>query len=191
MTRAHPRIFGVRAATAGAVLALAAVLGACQTIPTGRALEGIGFRQERFQEFAAMETYRACVKDAFKLDTEARAQGNPGGYLASARLIEKCEAELGPEAATVAQEERMRAYGLTIQNYLKGGDAASARHSLARFEQAFPANDLYYPDGASFRETMATLLGQRDQKGFGQFALLNVSGGLKDEMRRIAHWKNN
>jgi hypothetical protein len=116
MTRIHRRHPYARAATASAVLALTAFLGACQTQSMGGAMEGIGFRQERFQEIAAMQTYRACVDDAVKLDTEARAQGNPGGYIASARLIEKCEAELGPEAATVAQEERMRAYALSASS---------------------------------------------------------------------------
>ena len=85
----------------------------------------------------------------------------------------------------------MRAYGLSVQNYLKGGDAASARRNLDRMRQAFPDSDLYYADGSSFRETMGALLGQADSKDFGQFAVLNVSGPLKDEMRRMDYWKQN
>ena len=83
----------------------------------------------------------------------------------------------------------MRAYGLTIQNYLKGGDAVAARRNLDRFRQAFPDSDLYYADGSSYIATMEVLLDQRDTKEFGQFAVLNVSGSLKDEMRRMHHWK--
>ena len=191
MTRAHPRIFGARAAKAGAVLALAAVLGACQTIPTGRALEGIGFRQERFQEFAAMETYRACVKDAFKLDTEARAQGNPGGYLASARLIEKCEAELGPEAATVAQEERMRAYALSVLDYLKGGDVQSSRANLETFKRTFAGHDLYLANGASFIDTMELLTGGKSVPSPYEVSLLNVNRDVRAELQRVRFWKHN
>ena len=178
-------------ASAAALLLGLSLLAGCQTNQSTVSLEGIDFREARYAEISALREFRACRDEALEMDVRARESGDPARYLVSARLMEGCDANLGPEAQNISTEERMRAYGLTIQNYLKGGDAAGARHNLARFEQAFPANDLYYPDGASFRETMSTLLGQRDQKGFGQFALLNVSGGLKDEMRRISYWKSN
>ena len=70
-------------------------------------------------------------------------------------------------------------------------DASSARENLEAFKRAFPDKDLYYADGSSFRETMGVLLGQADSKDFGQFAVLNVGRPLKDEMRRMDHWKRN
>ena len=63
------------------------------------------------------------------------------------------EAALGPEIARLAVEERMRAYALSVQNYFKGGDVASARANLGKFKTAFAGKDLYYADGASFSDT--------------------------------------
>jgi len=191
MTRAHPNRFCSHATTAGTVLALTVFLGACQTILTGGAMEGIGFRQERFQEIAAMQTYRACFDDAVKLDTEARAQGNPGGYIASARLIEKCEAELGPEAATVAQEERMRAYALSVLNYLKAGDMQSSRANLETFKRTFAGHDLYLANGASFTDTMELLSGGKSVPSPYEVSLLNVNRDVKAELQRVRFWKHN
>ena len=137
-----------------------------------------------------MRKFRPCVISG-DAGTKLRTSGDSARYLASARLLERCESELGPDVAGVSKEARMRAYGLTIQNYIKGGDSASARANLDRFKQTFPDRDLYYPDGSSFRETMEVLLGQRDALEFGQFATLNVSTRLKDEMRRVGYWKHN
>lgn len=171
-------------------LSLAALTG-CGMNQQATNFEGIDFRETRYAEVEAMRDFRACRDEALQLDSQARASGDTGRYLASARLLERCESDIGPEAATISREERMRAYGLSVQNYIKGGDAASARRNLDRFEQAFPDSDLYYADGSSFRETMGALLGQADSKDFGQFAILNVSGSLKDEMRRMEHWQHN
>ena len=174
-----------------ALLAAAALvlLAGCSTDKATFDPGGIGFHEARYAEVSAMRDFRACFDEALQLDSQARSGGDLGRYLASARVSEGCEANLGPEANGVSQEERMRAYGLTIQNYLKGGDAVSARRNLDRFRQAFPDSDLYYADGSSFVATMEVLLDQRDTKEFGQFAVLNVSGVLKDEMRRMHHWK--
>ena len=167
-------------------------LGACSlTQPQTVNLDSIGFREARYEEVSAMRDFRACRDEGLQMDSQARASGDPARYLASARLLERCESDLGPEAAGVSTEERMRAFGLTIQNYIKGGDPAAARANLQRFQQAFPKQDLYYADGSSFRETMEVLLGQRDALEFGQFATLNVSRELKAEMRRIDYWKAN
>ncbi|MEM7224226.1 MAG: hypothetical protein AAF495_14685 [Pseudomonadota bacterium] len=176
-----------KALLVGAALAL---LAGCSTDKATFDPGGIGFHEARYAEVSATRDFRACFEEALQLDSQARSSGDLGRYLASARVLESCEANLGPEANGVAKEERMRAYGLTVQNYLKGGDAVSARRNLDRFRQAFPENDLYYADGASFLTTMEVLLGQEDTKAFGQFAVLNVSGQLKDEMRRMHHWKS-
>ncbi|MBE0529639.1 MAG: hypothetical protein IH626_02360 [Rhodospirillales bacterium] len=138
-----------------------------------------------------MQRYRQCRDDAVSLDEQARSSGNAGRYLASARLLEKCEAELGSEAKGLAVEERMRAYALGVQNYLKGGDVAKASETFQKFPQAFPGRDLYYFDGSSFIETMAVLFGQKEQPEYGRFAVLNVNETLKGEMRRVEYWKRN
>jgi hypothetical protein len=134
----------------------------------------------------AIREYRSCRDEALKLDTQARQSGNIGRYLASAGLLEKCETELGSGGADVAVDERTRAYALSIQNYLKGGDVTKASANLEEFKQAFPGKDLYYADGSSFIETMEVLLAKKEVES--RYAWLNVSENLKKEMRRKSHW---
>jgi len=171
--------------------ATALALSACVMNQQSTQGEGIGFREARFQEISAMRDYRACRDDALELDTQARTTGNIGRYLASAELLEKCETELGPETAGVAKEERMRAYALSVQNYLKGGDVHKAAANLEKFKRSFPDKDLYYADGSSFTTTMEALLGQKDKTTFGRFAAKNISHDLAGEMRRVRYWKHN
>lgn len=168
-----------------------AVLGACTLNSQKPTEEGIGFRTQRFEDIAAMREYRSCVADAVELDRQAYATRATAKYLASARLLESCEAQLGVAAAGVAPDERMQAYGLAVQNYIKGGDIDKARASLNRFEAAFAGQDLYYADGSSFIDTMGALLGRYDGTDFGRFSTLNVNADLKSEMRRVSYWSKN
>ena len=175
-------------------IALSAALltvSACNLNTQTNAMEGIGFREARFQEISAMREYRQCRDDGVELDTKARSSGSAGQYLASARLLEKCETELGQEAANLAVDERMRAYALGIQNYIKGGNLETAARNLERFKKAFTGKDLYFTSGASFIETMEILLGLRDRMAVGEFSIANVSGELKTELRRVRYWTRN
>ena len=173
-----------------AALTASLLMSACQTNNTIVA-EGIGFREARFQEISAMENYRRCVDDAMQLDADARFKGTPGGYLANARLIEKCEANLGPEAAHVAIEERMRAYALSIVNYTKGGNLAKAQENLSKFQQAFPGYDLYLPNGASFVDTMSILTGKRVSPSSYELSMLNIDPQVEAEFERLKYWQKN
>ncbi len=179
----------VRAIT---LAAAAVTLGACtlygQPPSDG---SGIGFREARFNDISAMREYRACRDEALELDHQARSTGNSGRYLASARLIEKCESALGPEVNGIAEDERVRAYALSIQNYIRGGDMESARNNLQTFQAAFPGKDLYYADGSSFIDTTRVLLGQVESHDLGPYSTLNVNDDLKTEMRRVAYWRKN
>lgn len=192
-TRTNPRKntaplcrFAVKGA---ALLLVGTTLSACQTTAT-LPTEGIGFRQARFTEGEVARGYQACRDDALALDTQARISSNPGQYLASARLLESCEAELGPEIAGVAQEDRMRAYALSVQNHLKGGDVAAARANLDRFKQAFPGQDLYLTGGASFVETYEVLVDFARATPY-TLSTANVGEALRGEIRRARHWKAN
>jgi hypothetical protein len=174
---------------AGVALLAALTLGAC-TSTGGDPLDGIGYRESRFQDISMMRDYRTCRDEGISLDRKARESGATGTYLASARVLEKCEASLGPDASGIARDERMRGYALSIQNYFKGGDIDRARGNFARFQKRFPDHDFYYPDGTSFTVTLSALLGQRDRWTFGEFSALNVNSALKSEMRRTLYWKN-
>jgi hypothetical protein len=185
----HPARKATRSVLTAALAAL--TLSACSMTTGGGLPEGIGFREARFAEISAAREWRACRDEALALDAQAR-QGDGGArYLTSARLIEKCESGLGPEHAQVAQEERMRAYALAVQNHLKGGDVAAARAALEKFKAAFNGADLYYADGSSFSETMEILLGLRDRAAAGEYSVVNAGATLKAELRRSRYWKNN
>lgn len=176
---------GFMARTGFLVMVLAG-LSACQTTGSTTAAEGIGYRAARAEQITEMREYRACVEEAMTLDDQARRNASAAQYLASAQLIESCETKLGPAAADVAQDERMRAYALGIFNALKGGDPARATRMLQQFETAFQGRDLYFADGTSFTESMGVLVGR--ETGEGRFSTLNVNRELKNELRRVDQW---
>lgn len=180
-----------RPIAAVALLAGALGLAACNVTTSLGQAEGIGFREARFAEFSAMRGYRACRDDALELDKKARSQSSVARYSASARLLEKCEADLGPEGKDLAEDERMRAYALSVQNHFKAGDVARSRTTLEVFKKTFPDRDLTYADGSSFVETMEVLSGLRDRADVGEFAMINVNDKLKAELRRLNYWKRN
>lgn len=164
---------------------------ACNVHTGQSASEGIGFRETRFAQISAMRSYRQCRDDAVKLDTKAREDGSNSRYLASAKLFEKCEQQVGPDAVNVATEERLRAYAISILNYFRGGNISKARANLQSFKQTFPDKDLLFSDGSSFVDTMEVLLSMNDRAALGQFSTLNASQQLKSELRRVNYWKNN
>ena len=168
-------------------LTLSACMNATSTVDTA----GIGFRQARLAEVTAVREWRDCRDEAVALDTKARESGSAARYLASARMLESCEAELGPNAAKGVAEERMRAYALSVQNHLKGGDVNRARENLSQMKRAFPGKDLRYPGGASFIASMELLLGMRDRTDVSAFALVNATDAAKSELRRARYWKYN
>ncbi len=179
-----------RLMTGVTLLCASAALSACVTQAPSFS-EGIDFREARYNEISAMRSYRECRDHALELDREAQAKHDPAKYLASARMIEKCEAQLGPDVADIAVDERMRAYALTVQNNLKGGDIEHARENLDKFSANFQGQDLYYADGSSFVQTMEVLLGKRGAGSIGRYSDANVNTELKSELRRVRYWERN
>ncbi|SCA58265.1 conserved exported hypothetical protein [Candidatus Terasakiella magnetica] len=179
-----------RALSGLSLLCATVALNACVTQPPSFG-GGIDFREARYNEISAMREYRECRDHALELDGEAQAKHDPAKYLASARMIEKCEAKLGPDVADIALDERMRAYALTVQNHLKGGDLESARENLDKFSANFQGRDLYFADGSSFVQTMEVLLGKRGAGAIGRYSDANVNNELKAELRRVRYWERN
>ncbi|NQV98387.1 MAG: hypothetical protein HQ483_01720 [Rhodospirillales bacterium] len=165
-------------------------LAGCVPATTGGA-EGIGFRQARFEEISAMRQYRECVDDAYKVAEDAARNQQAAGYRTSARIIEKCEADLGPEARNLAQEERMQAYAVGILNYIKAGDIQNAQANLDTFERTYGGYDLYLPSGASFIDTVSVLTGKSTDTSASKMAMLNLPPDLRAEMQRTRFWKHN
>ena len=189
MTKKHT-ISATAKRLAAVTLALAA-LSACQTNLIGTTLshEGIGNRYKRSTEIAEGRAWRACHEEAILLDAQARKSASAARYIASAKALEACEANLD-NADTVAPDERMKSYAVSVQNYLKGGDVAAARRNLDRFKTAFGGKDLFYPDGSSFSETMEILLGLAEKSAAGAYSIANVSSAVKGEVRRVRYWKH-
>jgi hypothetical protein len=177
----------------GTSIALACFLGlnACVGVTPPIDAEGIGYRQARSMELSAMREWRDCRDEALALDEAARRDANPAQYRASAAMLERCETGLGPGAAGLALEERMRAFALAVQNHLKAGDPARARRSLETFNTGFADRDLYYADGTSFIETMTVLIGVSDGQAPRDLLLVNVGSRLRAEIRRVRQWARN
>jgi hypothetical protein len=165
------------------------MLSACNATTGGNASEGIGYRQARFAEMSTMKTWRDCRDQALLLDRQARIDGQPARYLASAKALEACEANVGPEIATGNTEERMRAVALASINYLKGGDLERARTGFQAFKKHFEDFDLLFADGSSYGETMDMLLSLSEPQSTGSLSLANVNPALKAELRRVRYWQ--
>lgn len=176
-----------KTALAGGLLV---ALSACTLTGPSNPVDGIGFREKRFDQVMKLQEFQACKDQGLRLDAQARSRNSAGAYLSSARILEACESGLSGDTTGIPEAERMRVYSLSIQNYFKGGDLESARRNLDTYNRNFGARDLYYADGSSFAATMAILLGRAEPSSYGQFAVLNVSDGMKLEMRRYTHWKN-
>ena len=165
-------------------------LTACMPATIGTA-EGIGFRQARFQEIQTMRDYRGCVDDALRVADQAKTSGQVGGYRTSAKILERCEADLGSGGIQLAREERMRNYALGILNYLKAGDVQKAQANLEIFKKVFTGYDLYLPNGASFQDSLTFLTAKQDDASSMQgMALLNITPELRAEIQRVRYWKH-
>jgi hypothetical protein len=172
---------------------LAGVLGAlagCNNSGSIDPLADARFREARSQQMQGIQAFDACRNEALLLDSQARGRASAGAFLASARVLERCEADLGVAASTVSQVERMRLHALAVVNFFKGGDVEQARRTFEAFKTTHKGSDLYFGDGTSFIETTEVLLGRDSPMSFGRFAALNVGEDLKRELRRMSHWKS-
>ena len=166
----------------------AVTLSSCNMATTGDLYEGIVIEQPEYGEISAMREYRSCLSEARLLDEVAQKVAMSARYIASAKLLEKCEKGLNAVDFELAKEERYRAGALSTQNFLKGGDIESARKRLAWLETNFPNTDLYFVDGSSFIETMSILLNSNKESAL---TVANVSSEFRAEIRRISYWRNN
>lgn len=172
--------------------ALGGTLAIAGCADTGKPAEGIGFREARYNEISAIRDWQSCRDEAVGLDRQAHDEASPARYMAAAKLAEKCESDIGPEAvAKIPADERLHAYALGVQDYLKGGDVPKAREMLDRLKAAYPRADLYYANGASFIDTMEFLTGERDRNAVGALGVANVDDDFKAEIRRAQYWKRN
>ncbi len=165
-------------------------VSACNMNGATNPMETAQFRQSRYEEMLKIQNFQACRNEALELDSHARTRASTGAYLTSARVLEKCNTDLGTDVDGVARDERMRLSALATLNYFRGGDIEQARRNFEGFKSAYPDRDLYFASGTSFLATSEALLGRVEPYSYGEFASLNVNDRVKSEMRRINHWKN-
>lgn len=177
----------LKTASLGLVLVSVA---ACNMNGASNPIDTAEFRQSRYQQVLKIQDFEACREEGLKLDSQARTRGSTGAYLTSARVLEKCNVDLGSASDGVAQDERMRLAALATMNYFRGGDVEQARRGFENFRATYPGHDLYFSGGESFLATGDALLGRSAPFSYGEFATLNVSQVVKSEIRRINHWKN-
>jgi hypothetical protein len=186
------QLFGRRLRVLLTMTVAGSVLALCACTTDTKPGEGIGFREARFAEISAIRDWQTCRDEAVALDRQAHDEASAARYLAAAKLTEKCESDLNPEAIRkIPSAERMHAYALGVQDYLKGGDVPKAREMLDRLKQNFPRADLYYANGASFIDTMDFLTGERDRNTAGELGVANLDDEFKAEIRRAQYWKRN
>ncbi len=186
----HTRLRG--AARPLAALLILSATAACSTTvskPTpSDETDVVSYRQERFSEVSRMQAFASCRDEGFEMDRMARQSGNSGQYLISARVLEDC---LFEASGQLDRDEEMQIMALTIQNYAKGGDAATAHDRLRLYKETFQNHDLYYADGTSFSETMEMALGVMPIEAAGAYSTANVNDKLKSEVRRAHYWQRN
>ena len=146
---------------------------------------------DRANEMQNLLNFDSCLSNGLEQDAQAAASDERGQYLASAKTLSSCDSKLRDSASLVANERRMQAKALTVQNFIKGGDIQAARLALTDFETSFNSADLIYADGSSFKDTMRALLYRFDDRVSYKLASLNARRKVKDEVRRAWYWQSN
>ena len=175
------------------ILGVAAMMTACSPVaPSGQA-NVIDFHQNRLGDLQVISGFDRFVTEGIERDRMARENGDSAQFLSSAKILEGCEYSVIDGTHLVSEEQRMKAYALSIQNYLIGGDVAKAKVNLEKFKTAFGGKDLIYADGTSFLDTYEALFSytKSDKKSLLNLASLNAKPSVKDEIRRIWYWENN
>ena len=177
---------------AGKVVGLIALAGAI--VATGCAnsgYENLEYTQQKNRERLAAQEFASCHQEALIADQSAAKNRRPAGYLYSARILDRCLAEVAAYSQAVERADLMRTHALMIQNYFKAGKITSAKRALSGFLSQYPGEDLFFADQSSFIDTMSLLLGEAGPSAALPGSSLNVNPRIKAEVRRINYWQAN
>ena len=108
-------------------------------------------------------------------------------YSKSAEILSKCDQIVGNYNAIITQDQRMKNYALSIQNYLKSGRLKVASLKLEDFKNKFD-RDLIYSDGSSFIKNTEAILDIANEKKGLDLEMTNSNRKIKSELKRIWHW---
>ena len=134
-------------------------------------------------------SYNKCVDDGKSFDALAssKKEGADSLYNQSAKILTDCDFLIKNNPYAINENERMKNFALTIQNYIKAGNLIQASINFNEFKNIFN-KDLIYQDGSSFIENIKTLLAHNNQNVSLEFALVNNSKIVKSELKRINYW---
>ena len=141
---------------------------------------------------STLRSYEQCIVDGKNFDSLAITNKDQAEslYNKSAKILTDCDHLISNNSYLINEEERMKNFALSIQNYLKAGNLINASVNFKSFKNNFH-KDLIYPNGSSFTENIESLLSHDDQKPSLQFTLLNNSKIIKSELKRIKYWSKN
>ena len=133
--------------------------------------------------------YKKCIEEGHFFDKKAsQSKDNSLSlYYKSADILSKCELILGDYNTIVSDEERMKNYALSIQNYLKSGRLKVASLKLEDFKNKFD-RDLIYSDGSSFIKNTEAILDIANEKKGLDLEMTNSNRKIKSELKRIWYW---
>ena len=133
--------------------------------------------------------YQKCVEDGKKIDHLASQDmvNSKSLFYKSANILTKCEEMIGNNNHFVSEENRMKNFALSIQNFLKSGNINQARLKLKTFKNKFNKG-LMYPDGSDFISNIEILVNYQDPKKELNLAMVNANKKIKNELKRAWHW---
>ena len=137
-------------------------------------------------------TYNKCIDNGKNFDELASKRNTAANslYNKSAKILTDCEILIKENPYVIDENERMKNFALTIQNYIKAGNLIQASINFKDFQDTFN-NDLIYDDGSSFSENISSILEYKNANISSKFALINNSKIIRTEMKRINYWSKN
>ena len=133
--------------------------------------------------------YERCVDEGHFFDKKASDSKDISIslYSKSAEILSKCDQIVGNYNTIITQDQRMKNYALSIQNYLKSGRLKVASLKLEDFKNKFD-RDLIYSDGSSFIKNTEAILDIANEKKGLDLEMTNSNRKIKSELKRIWYW---
>ncbi|MBF0308597.1 MAG: hypothetical protein HQL56_03610 [Magnetococcales bacterium] len=126
--------------------------------------------------------FTRCLNEAREMDQQCQLHDSPGKCLSAARRYENCS---GDTYEGASEEERMKAMGLAILDYARGGDWKEANRVREGFEGRFRGKDLHLgEERCSLLDTLKALPGRES----ANLRVSNACEQAKLELRRNIYW---
>lgn len=175
----HALKLAIMAASIGSIVG-------CQPISDWNRKPVVETRLQTYDGIVIKDEFEKCMNEAGQREVAVSENKDPSGYLAVARVYESC-LNIRQSEQYASFDDRFKVSALSYVNYFKAGDLQAATNMSRRIERDFPAHDLIFDDGSSFKDSIAALeLGDAfDRRSSYQ---LNARPELEDELTRLSDW---